>query len=267
MSETSPPTAPLPEYERPPVQEVALAVYFAPIEGLRSYHYGDLAARWKTEYPVVHDQPPLPDPLAGGMPQIQLVPAMDPLPRCWFLNSADDHLIQVQRERLVLNWRKREHGYPRYSDLRPRFVRAYTDFSEFLEGNGLASLRPTRVEITYVNQVPIEGPLTTAGDIDVLLAPVSQAGAFLPRPSVATFGLEYPIVVGDEPVGDLTVQAGPADGPDGKVFILQLMARGRPVGDGLDGVLGFHDVGHEWIVQGFTAVTTPQMHAHWGRKR
>jgi hypothetical protein len=51
------------------------------------------------------------------------------------------------------------------------------------------------------------------------------------------------------------------------MFLLTLTARGRPGSDGIPGVLQFLDVGREWIVRGFTSITTATMHKIWGRRR
>ena len=50
------------------------------------------------------------------------------------------------------------------------------------------------------------------------------------------------------------------------MLLMKLKARGRPDGDGFDGVLRFLNVGREWVVRAFAAVTTPQMHKMWGRR-
>ena len=47
------------------------------------------------------------------------------------------------------------------------------------------------------------------------------------------------------------------------MLIMNLTARGAPLTDDLDGVLGFLDIGHEAIVTTFDAVTTSEMHTLW----
>ncbi len=263
--------SPLPKFDRPPVHEVVLAAYFAPLGELRSYHYGELAALWRDEYPNVEDQPAQPEitddlfdssPPASG---IQIVD-MDPLPRCWFINSNDDMLIQVQRERLVHNWRRRDGNYPSYSALRPRFVSAYTVFADFVARNNLGPLKVMHAEVAYVNPIPVEGPLEAVGALDKLIAPLSggYSDDFLPPFDLAGVGLQYDLPGEDRPVGRLNVRVGPAEGPDGKVVLMGLLARGEPIGEGLEGVLAFHDLAHEWIVRGFKSLTTPEMHTYWG---
>jgi len=50
-------------------------------------------------------------------------------------------------------------------------------------------------------------------------------------------------------------------------LLIELTARGAPQSEGLAGALAFLDQGHAWIVQGFTDITTPEMHDLWKRKQ
>lgn len=53
---------------------------------------------------------------------------------------------------------------------------------------------------------------------------------------------------------------------DRPLLLLQLTARGAPIGEGLEGAREFFDLGREWIVKGFVDVTSPEMHGKWGRR-
>ena len=71
-----------------------------------------------------------------------------------------------------------------------------------------------------------------------------------------------------EPLGRLHIVMEPGYRRDDNrpMFLLDLTARGRPERDGVDGVLRFLEIGREWVVRGFAAVTTAQMHKIWGRR-
>ncbi len=88
------------------------------------------------------------------------------------------------------------------------------------------------------------------------------------RSEEARFALTF-VIPGDgtAPVGRLHVTAEPRYRlPDMMPILrLSLTARGAPRGGGIDGVRAFFEVGHEWIVRGFTSLTTPAMHRIWER--
>ena len=75
----------------------------------------------RSEYPKASEQAPIPPafetfgtkPMLTSSIQIQamLVP---PVPRLWFETDDGEHLVQLQQDRLLHNWRKRSPGmeYP-----------------------------------------------------------------------------------------------------------------------------------------------------------
>ncbi len=54
-----------PSFAKPPVNEVALGVHFAPPPALRTTHAGLLWERWRSNYPRTEDHPVLP-PVEGA---------------------------------------------------------------------------------------------------------------------------------------------------------------------------------------------------------
>ena len=106
--------APLPDFARPPVIEVALDVQFEPLAKLRT---PELARFWmslRERFPRAEEQVALPpmniEPIEGGPEQplqlqLQLLraPTVD---RWWLLNEAASELVQVQQDRFIVNWRR-----------------------------------------------------------------------------------------------------------------------------------------------------------------
>jgi len=68
-----------------------------------------------------------------------------------------------------------------------------------------------------------------------------------------------------KPIGRLhiTIDPGYRRSDNHPLFIINLTARGAPGGEGIDGVMKFLDLGREWVVRGFTSITTPKMHHIW----
>lgn len=118
----------LPHYKQPPIIEVACGLTFDPLESLLVPHYGMFWERIKKDFPDCEHAPHL-----GELP-----PAMTstefPLPRVWFINSADDNVIQLQRDRFFFNWRRSApvEKYPRYEFVIKSFREYLTEFSRFL---------------------------------------------------------------------------------------------------------------------------------------
>lgn len=269
-----------PDFDRPPVQEVALGVYFHPIPVLDAVRLAQLWERWRDRYPVAEEQPPLPPlvPESFDQPTLSQVVffGQTPSARVWYQSEGRDQLVQVQRDRLVHNWRRlsAEQPYPHYDNLLPQFQQDAADLWSFLADQGLEPPVVTQAEATYVNPIPLSqigSDRLTAR----LIAPWSgeMSDSFLPEPEDVNLTLRFRIP-GPEgmPTGRLYVSAAPwqwQNPESGRIepaVLLQVFARGAPMGEGLEGALEFLDLGHDWIVRGFKSLTTPEMHKKWGLK-
>jgi uncharacterized protein (TIGR04255 family) len=196
-----------------------------------------------------------------------------PVPRCWFLNDSGSELLQVQQDRFIHNWRRTEHAdvYPRYTHISDTFREELDVFRKFVESEKVGEFTPNQCEVTYVNHIPSGSAWHQLGEIAKVISTITAdySDDFLPAPEEAQFTARYVIPNdGGSPLGRLRIAADPAYRISDRhpIFVLQLTARGAPVGAGVEGVLHFLDVGHEWVVRGFASITTKLMHEVWGRK-
>src|SRR5687768_12321700 len=92
--------------------------------------FGLFAPKVRRQFPGLERQPPLP-PMSEtfdqrpGLPSIN-VQFSDPasLPRLWLVSQSGEELVQLQHDRLSLNWRRvgTSTSYPRYKHLRNRVL-------------------------------------------------------------------------------------------------------------------------------------------------
>ena len=171
------------------------------------------------------------------------------------------------------NWRrlKPEDAFPHYDQLRPLFVSAFADLERLAQSRFATSLQVTQCEVSYTNPLRLGGNFRRIGDVQEVVSPWSGhfSDSFLPEPESVTTAARFPIRSADgELVGRLYISADPAiHAPTGaQVLLLQLTARGRPIGSGVEGAMRFLDLGHEWIVGGFASFTTEKMHKEWERR-
>jgi uncharacterized protein (TIGR04255 family) len=193
-----------------------------------------------------------------------------PTPRMWFVSRDGQELVQIQRDWLACNWRKvrPEDTYGRWPSRRKEFVKWFGEFEKFVAGTLRTPITVTQCEVTYVNQIEPNEYWSAHGDVSNVLRIVGSAeGKQLRKPEQVQLAASY-LITGDDrkPVGRLHVTVQPAIRRDDKapILVVNLTARGKPEGDGTDGVLRFLDRGRHWIVQGFTDLTTVDMHRVWG---
>lgn len=265
----------LPEYAKPPVVEVACSIQFEPLQELHAGRLGLLWETYRDRYPGVEQHPPL----AAAREQFEAktlrigVSLQDafPMPRLWFLNTDGTRLIQVQRDHFIVNWRKldTETEYPRYESIRHTLAEEFTRFQDFLKAHDLGMPSVAQIELTYVNHIDARQPDGSRKPLSevVQIWTGEKTDGTLPQFEEASFHARYITRDGDKATGRLHINLEPQlyVRDNAPVYTLTLIARSAPASPDLDGALSSLDKGHEAIVNGFTAITTKQMHAVWER--
>ena len=261
-------------FTKPPVVEVVAGVA---LSGLPAEGSALLGAFWKdvlrSRMPHLTVQPPylplseFPTPGAGA----NLIFGMEqgfPPPRLWASTAAQDELVQLQTGWFACNWRKVQptDEYDRWSSRRAAFVEHFSAMCEYLAEAGLPTPIVTQCEVTYINHIVAGTRWSSHADAaKILRNPPPGSSVGLPLEQVMTEA-QYALLDGGRPVGRLHLKFQPALARDGRspIYVLELTARGAPLGSGLDGALAFLDLGRLAIDRAFLASTTDEMHDEWG---
>jgi uncharacterized protein (TIGR04255 family) len=260
----------LPDFDSPPVIEVALSVGFERLPGLRTVEFGPLwRSLFRDSFPKVVEQAPIvvatetfdSTSTASDSPQVEVL-AGALAPRLWFVNEEDSDLVQLQNDWFARNWRKTPSGapYPRFPAVMVQFERNLSDLLDYLHKEGLGSFQPTQCEVTYINHVESAFPHEVLRDV--------KRPRVTPPLEGMNLNAHFVLVVGDEPVGRLhfITQSAVRRVDQQRITVLTLTARGRPLSADIEGVLGFMELGHTEIVKAFEAMTSKEMHEVWGRR-
>lgn len=270
-------------FASPPVNEVYLGVQFPGPVADEATTLADFWPRVREDYPTLERQAPIAPavedfsvPPAPPTVPFQVEVSHQPFPqRYWFVSLDGNELIQVQPDRFMLNWRQVQESdeYPRYQTLRPEFERRYETFLEALPEESRTAAVPEWCEVTYINHIEARGdepdrhmPLHRV--LRMLDEPPEGA---LPPPEDTQLQARHRLLSesSGEPIGRLYVSATPGFRATDRVpiYLIQLLARGRPEGEGLPAILAFFDWGRDLIVRGFHDMTTDHMHERWGLER
>jgi len=270
-------TAGLPNFDNPPVTEVALSLQFDPLPGLQIHHFGLLWERYRDRFPKVESHPPI----DRAIEVFQREPLMQPAvsfellnqlmtPRVWFVSESGAELVQIQRDRFIVNWRRVNAGdkYPHYEHIREMMEQQFSLFAAFVTEHKLGDFAFNQCEVTYINQIDtcrVWDRHAQVGHVLNVLAPEFKEEN-LPSPELFRFSAQYLMGPSDGPTGRLHLLFQPAFRVSDKkpTFAMNLTARGKPQGDGFAGALKFLDEGRSNIVRGFRSLTTPEMHKEWG---
>ncbi len=263
----------LPEFEKPPIIEALLGVEFAPLKGWAIPHHGLFWQRIRSDYPkqTVHAPIATTSELKKGPgPVLELVQG-PPSVRCWYIDEPETRLLQVQDTHFLHNWRKVSgiEPYPRYFDsIRPVFEAEWKRFLGFLEDERIEGPDVLRCEITYINHFEKGQEWSDHSDLGQILSDwrLKVDHDFLPPHQLGRLQLAYPIANNK---GTLFARLEPGiRNRDAKEILqLTLTAKGKPESSETDHIMAWYDVAHEWIVRGFTDITTTEMHSRWGRRK
>jgi len=261
----------LPDFKSPPLDEVVLGVQFSPVVAYSSVHAGNVWRLFENEFPVVQEQPLL-DPqfeTFGGaniQPNIQFQIGTPPVgSRLWFVSKDDNHLLQFQRDRFLINWRRRPQNqqYPRYEGIARKFQDSLEVLERHLSDNFSYVLDINQAEITYINIIPVENFAEAGRWFSVWNDGVS---------SIEGLSSSFSEIVKDDsgsPYARLFHEIQSVFSIDGKhkAFKLTLIFRGKPSGNDVKSALEFLSKGREAIVLRFEKITTDHAHQLWGMQK
>lgn len=253
------------EYDSPPVVEAVLAVEFESSGDLGILKLAALAQAWIATFPIVSEQPPLPPtrPLAQGPGYYLDLGASAPQSRIWLAQEDQRLLVQVQSDRLVLNWRKLEGelvGYPGFPWMFAKFAELLGDLERivFEDAETPTALVTEWAYVNKLSQQALEGanPFTVWRDPSIsdqtfpLLTRFQHVRRFVPGGSAEgqISIIAEPEGPGDTAVVNLTISARCFHEPD--TTLSTALERGRTA----------HDVAR----RAFDGVTTDEAKTMWG---
>lgn len=263
-----------PNYSSPPVTEVILGVQFT--EAVVDLNVlASFSLSVKDTHKKRQQQPPLPRQTlapSGPPPPITFeIENQFPFPRTWFLNEDESEIVQVQGDRLVLNWRRmtpESAPYPSFAEISKKFAKHFFALSSAIGESGGPSVVVDFCEVTYVNQIKTDSGSPRLGDI---LKTVAEPDLeFLPQGTDSHFSTRFEIgpAENQQVVGSLACTCVPGLAPDGgSAFLLTLSGQVLPPSATEDGMWTAVEIGHKWVVDGFHDITTPEMHKVWGYER
>jgi uncharacterized protein (TIGR04255 family) len=268
-------------FQAPPVNEVVLSVQF---DGPVVDDAFALAEFWpaiRPEFPKFEKHPPIGParedfdvPPAPQSIEFQMMTGA-PGQRYWFLSAEETRLVQLQADRFVLNWRQvnTSETYPRYRELRSDFQRLFDGFMAALGSERQAQAAPALCELTYVNHIAARAEDRPnqhrhLGTILNTVRPDFRSVVGVPEDMqfAERFRLAGPSASpSDAPIGRMYVTAVPAyrQIDAAPIYVVTLLARGRPAGGSIADVLQFFDNSRNLIVREFANMTTDEMHREW----
>ena len=265
----------LPSFKNPPIVELALGVQFEDLPAFSPLHLGCWWQKIRKEFPQCSQQKILPkvvEPkdLSKGVGITIQFSTTPPNNRTWLLNDTGTKLIQIQDDRFVYNWRKRDNSdYPRYNAIKKEFLELLASFNHHLKSEKLGEVKPNICEITYVNHLRPNSLWKSHSEISKAVAlNFEYSDSFLGEPESTNLSLSHPIIENDKTIGRLRTQINSVYDTKTRepIIAINVSAFGEPEKKTIDGASDFLDIGHKWTVKGFTSLTRQDAHKVWGKE-
>jgi uncharacterized protein (TIGR04255 family) len=261
----------LPDYRNPPIDEVVIAVQFAPIEGFSENNINEFWRTVRERYPIAQNQPRLEGPIesldeAPTAPVIQFQVPIPPQGRMWLISETDDFLVQIQNSRFMQNWRRRQVPYQHFDLLHEMFWENFRKFRSYLGSASLPQPIIQQAELTYLNWIP-------GSSLPDFFRPASGARINVlgteREPQDQSWSARYLIPNDADMVQRLYVQCQPAvrtQPPYERGTQLALVFRSARISGIEDSqVESVLDLARIIIVEAFTELTTESAQSAWER--
>ncbi|MCY3826204.1 MAG: TIGR04255 family protein [Candidatus Dadabacteria bacterium] len=249
------------KFQNPPINELIITTYFnPPISNLRNEHIGIFWSRIKEDFPESSQQ----IPIGGAEGIVDVNNEISPMPRYWFISKDKINLLQVQKNALMLNWRRKETDYPRFNAcLKPAFDKYFSMFSEFVRNHtDTPELTIDLCQLTYINVIKScafwSGPQDTQHVIPSFSFPSSRITSFPPAFNCSyMFDLlpDLQLVVRVRNNVVTSAESGEAE----PVLIMEIQANGRLGKAGKLETDPWFDHAHELINKCFLEITNPEI--------
>lgn len=258
----------LPDFTDPPLDEVVIGVQFAPVPEYNSVHSLRIWELFQPEFPKVAEKPMIETQFEtfGGSnidagPRIH-VGAPPVGSRLWFMSDDENHLLQFQSDRLLVNWRRHPNPqpYPRFEGLSEAFANNLQRLANHFVSEFSYQPDINQAEVSYINIIPVDD-FAESGDWLSLWNGLQL--------NVEGLNLSFSEVINDEenrPFARLRHEIQSVFTVDGKrkALRLSLTYKGKPRGNDINSAMDFLVRGREVIVARFGTITTKRAHKKWG---
>lgn len=269
----------LPEYDTPPVVEVAMGLHMS---FLHNFDVARLGYFWggtlKDRFPYVEQRPPLAPvleevhaTLAQQSVVINLGEGPAPIPRTVFVSEDRTRALQVQQDFVVYNWKKGDQPYPRYSRVKSEFLELVRQLSDFVASEDIGLLRPLQCEVTYVNHIAPGAVWSSHGDASrvVTMTCPPEPDSWLDSLTGIEVHQRHDLMWPDLAFAGrihIKFQTGYRLPDNEPIFALAITARAKPrAGETLlESVEPLFDREHEQVVRAFASVVTMDLQKEWG---
>lgn len=244
------------KYTHPPINELVLGVYFnPPLIHLRSEHVGLFWREVRDQFPVIRQQSPIGDVFVGAPNEHA------PMPRYWLIAADDAHLLQIQRNAFLVNWRRRNSGqYPHFETVKQVFDANYDKLIAFLKAEAETPEVSIDVcELTYINLIESGDYWKDVGGIAAVVPSFRALEPVLAKATLQDVNATTIFKFDDRSSLSVNVRTGNSPSTKKSRLILELRASGKPSAGTKTAADAWFAMAHDVIGECFNTMTAPEV--------
>ncbi|MCY4657267.1 MAG: TIGR04255 family protein [Gammaproteobacteria bacterium] len=257
-----------------PLHEVVLGVQFSPLPSFTSVDTFDVWSLFSDKFPQVEEHRLIPpafevfttESVTGEGGSRGIAPSYGS--RLWFVSENDANVIQFQRDRFLLNWRRRAESdvrYTNFEEISNRFSTNLERLSDHLAAKFKSGLEINQAEVSYIDRIPVKS-LSESGSW-VTLCPENIPNA---ESLYMTFSESINDAKGNKYARlhhELRNFQFDSHTSSNIALRLTMTFRGKPMKRDIAGALDFIEDGQKQISSRFWEITTESAHDYWERKQ
>jgi len=244
------------KYSHPPINELVLGVYFnPPLINLRSEHVGLFWRTVRDEFPKLQQQSPIGD-LFIGAPNEHA-----PMPRYWLVAADDAHLLQIQRNAFLVNWRKRnDSDYPHFETVKKVFDQQYENLVAFLKAEAdTGEVTIDVCELTYINLIEAGEYWKEVGGVSAVVPSFRPLEPKLTEAKLQDVNATSIFRFDERSTLSVNIRTGQNPSAKAPRLVLELRASGKPTAGTKSAADAWLAKAHDVIGECFNTITAPDI--------
>ncbi len=245
------------EFKNSPLNEVIFGIQLKePL--LTSNHIIDIINIFKSNYPEISEHPTLPAIVENPNKPNTLKQLSFFSSRKHLIHKEKNKLIQIQPDKLWLNWRKEENSspYPRFKIIFNEFKKIINDIIEMIDFNFYTEIN--QFEFTYIDHIYLDLFNIDSYQLSHILN-ICKYDA-----QMKNFNIEYSIP--QENIGgtlNTSIKSAKNKINDRKLFVFENTCRGYRTADSID---AWFKNAHEILIKNFLNILSDKAKDIWGYK-
>lgn len=247
-------------FQRPPLKEVALGRSFVGRADLLIPYIGVFCQRLHDRFPKARHAQLI---LGEGETPVQDSNG-NWLPRVWLVSVDEAWLVQIQQDRVYVNWRQTDanNDYVRYPAVKQQFDHVWSVLDAVVTETTGVPLQPQRCELSYTNIIEAGDAWNSVPELSRVFRDFRwhEDGRALPTPVGWGTRLDFDLTNAKMSV---RIDTGVRKTDEQRVLKMELRVSGHPGAEQSSNA--WFEAAHLAIVNGFKDLTTSDMHDnHWG---